>query len=616
MKSIKSIALPIIAVASCFQHSSASSILNPDTSVEVGEWQLVWHDEFERDGAPDSRWWTYENGLIRNNEAQFYTVARTENARVENGHLIIEARKEDWVNADYTSASLTTKGLADWTYGRVEIRAQMPAGRGLWPALWMLGSNIDEVGWPLCGEIDILEYVGFDTTTAWGTVHTDTYNHADDTAKGGKITVPDITEAMHNYTLEWEPDKITLSVDESVYFTFTKDANATTAEWPFDLPHYLLLNIAIGGDWGGQEGIDDSIFPVQMLVDYVRIYQRKPAGPYSIDLSSEGPGRLRIDPEKDSYDEGDEITLHIEPEVGMRLADFSGEQAAPNYRIPITVNRPLAFDARFTNPGDILENGDISKAADSWYHWIDDSQSAGSLSFANGEVKATVTSSSPEGWPFQFGQGGISITTGDVYQISFKARANTTARVDVKIARDWGSFTPYETQTIELTEQWENYTLNYQHQEASDSNTRLELNVSFNVGEFWFDDFKLTSEAQSLLGPYEQWKKNNNIPPANDFRDPDEDNMSNIFEYLYARSPSTQEPLNSPPTLRPQRASLQLDPSGGNRTEEQLSDIQIHIEASLDGENWSSVESINDALKLGNNVLLRYHPYSSITVSP
>jgi beta-glucanase (GH16 family) len=143
----------------------------------------------------------------------------------------------------------------------------------MWPAIWMLGANIDEVGWPDCGEIDIMEYVGFEPDTIYANVHTEAFNHVDGTAKGASIHVEAPGEAFHTYAIEWTPDTIEFFVDEQNYFTF-EDTGAGIAEWPFDQPFYLILNAAVGGSWGGQEGIDDSIFPQQYRIDYVRVYER------------------------------------------------------------------------------------------------------------------------------------------------------------------------------------------------------------------------------------------------------------------------------------------------------------------------------------------------------
>lgn len=238
------------------------------------KWKLVWSDEFDASGLPDPKKWSYEVGRVRNRESQLYTEARKENARVEDGSLVIEARREKREGAEYTSASLHTKGKGEWKYGRIEVRAKLPTGRGLWPAIWMLGTSFKEVGWPRCGEIDIMENVGFDPDTIHANIHTQAYNHVKKTGKGSKTTVARPHEEFHVYAVDWQEDRLDFYVDGKRYFTYENDKKGA-ASWPFDRPHYLILNTAVGGSWGGQKGIDDTVFPQRYVVDYVRIYERR-----------------------------------------------------------------------------------------------------------------------------------------------------------------------------------------------------------------------------------------------------------------------------------------------------------------------------------------------------
>jgi beta-glucanase (GH16 family) len=255
-------------------------------------WKLVWADEFDYEGLPDPKKWIYEVGFERNRELQYYTRDRKENARVENGHLIIEARKEEFANpkfdpkagkddfakstktAQYTSASITTAASASWTYGRMEVRAKIPTGRGMWPAIWTLGTNIKDVSWPLCGEIDIMENVGFDPNGIHHTAHTKAYNHSIQTQKGKRTEVVKPFEDFHVYAIEWTEKKIDFFIDEKLCFTFENDGKGVEA-WPFDKPQYLILNLAVGGAWGGAKGVDDTIFPQKFIIDYARVYQRE-----------------------------------------------------------------------------------------------------------------------------------------------------------------------------------------------------------------------------------------------------------------------------------------------------------------------------------------------------
>ncbi len=261
----------------------SSKSTNPETENNApppveDEWQMVWSDEFEYNGLPDSIKWNYDVGGHGwgNQELQYYEEKRIENSRVENGKLIIQARKESWKDgAQYTSARLVTRDRADWLYGRFEIRAKLPYGTGTWPAIWMLPSrwNYGNGGWPDNGEIDIMEHVGYDEGNIDASVHTNLYNHTLGTQKTASFRLNDVSTSFRNYILEWYPDSIHIYVDETKYFTFNNEGTGWRV-WPFDNKFHLILNIAVGGTWGGIHGVDDSIFPQRMEIEYVRIYEK------------------------------------------------------------------------------------------------------------------------------------------------------------------------------------------------------------------------------------------------------------------------------------------------------------------------------------------------------
>jgi Beta-glucanase/Beta-glucan synthetase len=237
------------------------------------KWKLAWADEFNNNGLPDTTKWNYDIGGDGwgNNELQYYTYKKLSNARVKNGRLIIEARKEKIEGKNYSSARLVTKGKADWKYGRIEVRAKIPFGRGTWPAIWMLASTTP-LQWPDDGEIDIMEHVGFDQGKIHASIHCKKYNHVIHTQKTDTIMVADCSRAFHNYVLEWNAENISIYVDKKKYFNFKNEHSGHDA-WPFNQPFHLLLNIAVGGNWGGTKGVDDRIWPQRMEVDYVRVYQ-------------------------------------------------------------------------------------------------------------------------------------------------------------------------------------------------------------------------------------------------------------------------------------------------------------------------------------------------------
>ena len=248
------------------------------------KWQLVWSDEFEYTGLPDPAKWGYDVGGHGwgNKELQFYTKERKENARVKNGHLIIEARREEWEGRQYTSARLISKGKGDWTYGRIEVSAKLPSGSGTWPAIWMLPTGWKYGRWPSSGEIDIMEHVGFDPDIVHASVHTKSYNHNINTHKTAKTRVPNARSGFNVYAIEWDAQEIRAYINQQHYFTFKNERLTNPAadfkEWPFDKPFHLLLNIAVGGTWGGQQGVDDRVWPQRMEVDYVRVYVERTVG--------------------------------------------------------------------------------------------------------------------------------------------------------------------------------------------------------------------------------------------------------------------------------------------------------------------------------------------------
>jgi beta-glucanase (GH16 family) len=240
-------------------------------------YSLVWSDEFATDGLPDPAKWSYDTDRNPvgwyNNELQYYAGPRAENAVVQGGKLIITARKEslstapDWGGQRYTSSRMVTRGKASWTTGFFDIRAKLPCGRGTWPAIWTLGTGGI---WPDDGELDIMEQVGSDPTRVFGTAHT---RDSGSSGTGAAIRIPDACTAFHNYQMTWTADTISFAIDGATYYTYANPRSGSST-WPFDRPQYLLLNIAIGGTLGGT--VDDSIFPVTMQVEYVRVYQKAP----------------------------------------------------------------------------------------------------------------------------------------------------------------------------------------------------------------------------------------------------------------------------------------------------------------------------------------------------
>jgi len=257
------------------------NIQGPEAKYPVAEphdWELVWSDEFDYTGLPNSTKWNYDTGGggFGNNELQYYTYADADNVHVDGEKLTITAKKEVYSGMNYTSARLLSKGKGDWLYGRVEVKAKVAGGRGSWPAIWMLPTDWYYGNWPASGEIDIMEYVGYDPGIVHGTVHTNDFNHTLGTQVGTSKTVADAETAFHVYALNWFEDKIELYVDEVKYFSFPYYSD--WKKWPFNKRFHLIMNIAVGGNWGGVQGVDDTAFPMKMEVDYVRVYKEATNG--------------------------------------------------------------------------------------------------------------------------------------------------------------------------------------------------------------------------------------------------------------------------------------------------------------------------------------------------
>lgn len=231
------------------------------------EYRLVWGDEFDYTGSPDHTKWGFEIGILRNEEEQYYTD-RVDNAYVSGGYLTITARNELYEGAEYTSASLLTRDIETFTYGKFEMRAILPTSGGSWPAFWTTGDNYAEVGWPACGEIDIFEFVGTGSLSGDIAAHVHYDVDGSHVSGGDSLYVNNVNE-FHVYAIEWEETKIDFSVDGIIYYTFT-----IGDEEEFKLPHILRLNLALGGTYGGE--IDDSVPVREYIIDYVRVYKDIP----------------------------------------------------------------------------------------------------------------------------------------------------------------------------------------------------------------------------------------------------------------------------------------------------------------------------------------------------
>jgi len=260
--------ITVIAYSSTNNEISKSQTINVFVDDTL---QLVWSDDFDVNGAPDSSKWGYDIGTGNdgwgNRESQYYT-SRSDNVIVEDGSLIITLKKESYEGAQYTSARMLTKGKYEFTYGRVEVRAKLPEGGGTWPAIWLLGANIDSAGWPACGEIDIMEHRGNALGTVSSAMHTPSSNG--DTVNKDEIFISDVSTEFHVYAVEWTASKMDFYIDDTLFYTYNP-FNKNSSTWPFNSNEFIILNVAMGGTFGGN--IDSSFTESTMEIDYVRVYQ-------------------------------------------------------------------------------------------------------------------------------------------------------------------------------------------------------------------------------------------------------------------------------------------------------------------------------------------------------
>ena len=270
----KKIIIPFYVLLFCT--ISASSQHQKKSVIKKRNFNSVpsWSEEFNYTGLPDTTKWNYETGGdgFGNHEKEFYTKAK--NAVVKNGVLHILAKKEKIDSMNYSSARMVTKGKAEFLYGRFEIKAKLPAGRGFWPAIWMMPVKENYGEWPASGEIDIMEQVGFAPDTIHISTHTRDRNWMKNNGETSVIFVKEATSSFHIYRIDWTPEGIIGFIDGRKIFQHVNDKKGP-GNWPFDKPFFLILNVAVGGDWGGKFGIDDNIFPAQMEVDYIRIYKMR-----------------------------------------------------------------------------------------------------------------------------------------------------------------------------------------------------------------------------------------------------------------------------------------------------------------------------------------------------
>lgn len=261
----------LLVLAACSSGGTAETATAPAAPPAAPAWTLAWSDEFDGAALDHSKWVEEVSGSGFGNHELQYTTARPENLRVSGGNLVIEARQESYGGMAYTSARIKSAGLKEQAYGRYEARIKIPKGQGIWPAFWLLGADVASTGWPRCGEIDIMENIGREPALVHGTVHGPGYSGANGFGKASALASGIYADDFHVYAVEWERNEIRWYRDGVQYHTARPEL--VGGAWVFDHPFFVILNLAVGGDWPGSPDAS-TVMPQQMLVDYVRVYQR------------------------------------------------------------------------------------------------------------------------------------------------------------------------------------------------------------------------------------------------------------------------------------------------------------------------------------------------------
>lgn len=418
--------IKIILFFLCIIISSALS-----AQEEFDKWKIVWSDEFNYNGAPDPTKWSCLTGDLKwNNDKQFYT--KSANTEVKGGNLVVTAKKEDYENNKYTSALLRTIDNGDWLYGKIEIRAKLPTGTGIWPAIWL--KPTDEVYGRYdfaSGEIDIMEHVGYEKNTVHSTVHTNKRNMNNGLGISSAAEVKNISNEFHTYSIEWLKDKIDFFVDGNKHFTYEKIADDPT-EWPFDQRFYLILNISVGGRWGGDKGIDNSIFPQKMVIDWIRVYQ------------------------KDEH-------IHLNKKF-----------------------------VQVSDKNELLKNSDFTngyRAWDLYNHDVAKSQ----LDISNGQMKVNIDNTGSESWHIELYQSGINLEKGNTYTIEFEAKAEEYKKIYCAVGKTEAPYSHYIGRAYSITDTLSLYSFKFEA-DRDDNNARILFDLGYDLDNIVFNKISVRKD--------------------------------------------------------------------------------------------------------------------------
>lgn len=462
-------------------------------SLSAQKYVQVWGDEFNTPGLPDSTKWSYEKGKLRNNELQYYTVKREENARIEDSVLILEAKKESFDGADYTSASIISKGQGDWKYGKIEIRAKVPGGKGTWPALWMLPSYKKYGGWPSSGEIDIMEYIGVEPNNFYFTSHFEGVNlpagQHGSSGSGSKQIVSNPFNEFITFTLIWTPEKLEWYANDNKYHEYKKPADDYQL-WPFDEEFYLILNLAYGGYWAGKNGVDDTKLPHKFYIDYVRVYQLQDTeSPFSLSIKPFEGGQVEVSPEMDFYPEGTEVTLTAFPAKGFQFIGWKHQSRANPYTFKINKNTTIM--PYFKDMSQMLTNGTFDETTAPWSFYVNNSNnSAYTTAIEDGKFVVNITKSPGVGWQLGFQELGFAMPKGN-YLLSFDAYADQAKTMALNVSKNYVDWDTIISKSVNITTTNKHFEIPME-MITDDENVRLYFGIGNFTGKFYIDNIKLT----------------------------------------------------------------------------------------------------------------------------
>ncbi len=494
------LSLMVFTLASCASTAqgetpSTEAVRYPPVEEREPVWVPVWAEEFDVDGLPNPAKWSFDTSGNTygwgNDEEQYYSDSRPENCRVEDGKLIITALKEDMGGKEYSSARIHTRLKGDWKYGKISVRAKLPCGAGIWPAIWFMPTYSVYGGWPESGEIDLMEYFGVEPDHIQHNVHTGKrYHRLPEGGRGHKIPVGDAREAFHDYTLQWFEDRLEFWFDDTLTWTLPRQEEVDPGLWPFDQEFYLILNCAVNEGWGGDPTpIDDSIFPQEFIVDYVRVWQDDDGKPKTITVSESPGGRVVLDPPGGSYRVGDRVRIGALPAPGHVSRGWAGDIRSDSSALEIVMAHSISISPVFVPEDELIVNGDFTQGMARWNSWIDSSAAAADLVVDHRGLNAHVIKAG-EAWQVQINQA-IALKEGKTYRLSFRALASKKRSLRVALVQNYAPYGSIASASAALDSEVQQFSFDLANTGGDDPAARLEFDFGETTGDLTISNVSL-----------------------------------------------------------------------------------------------------------------------------